>query len=120
MRFCVVVQGILPKLRRSLSDSPCGVVYASGNLPSSGCNGQRLPAARQCDRAVEHLLGVHVAGQHLEVGQQRGRTSGSSPGQVDAIQPSATPASTRVSARSSRADSSFSRYSTRRSFDGEH
>ena len=48
------------------------------------------------------------------------RISGISPGQLDAIHPSATPASTSVSARSSRADSSLSRYSTRRSFDGEH
>ena len=33
-------------------------------------NAQRLPCARQCNCTVEHLFGVHVAGQRLEFGQQ--------------------------------------------------
>ena len=49
-RFCVVVHGILPKLRRSLSASPCGIVYASGKVPNSGSMLQRLTVLCQRDR----------------------------------------------------------------------
>ena len=41
----------------------------------------------QSDRAVEHLLGVRVAGDDLEIGQHPSQLSASSPGQRDAIQP---------------------------------
>ena len=120
-RFCVVVQGILPKVRRNLSDRPCGSVYALGqrcratDARSSGC-----ARAGQCDSAVEHLLGVHIGGRRLEVGQQPAKF-GQQPGPVlrdpaerdttlDEGERSAAPAPTARSAGSS----------TSRSFDGEH
>ena len=83
--------------------------------PTANCPAadERLSVAPLPASAIARLS-ISAASMSPAAISSSGRTrriSGSSPGQLDAIQPSATPASTSVSARSSRADSSFSRYS---------
>ncbi len=69
-RLSLIVHGRRPNVRRSLSDTVCGVVYARRQSTQQGVDDQRLSSAGQCDRAVDHLLAARVGGSGLEVGQQ--------------------------------------------------
>ena len=93
-----------PCRARRIAANPCWAVKADGKVPSSGIHRQRLACARQLDRAVEHRCRLHVGVGDFQVGQ-RPPNFGQQPGPRDATHPRATPASTIVSARSSRADS---------------
>ena len=92
----------------------------AGNLPSSGSTVSGCAVRASATARLSISSASMSPGSCLEVGQQPAQLGQQTRASVAAIQPSATPASTRVSALSSRADSSFSRYSASRSLDGEH
>ena len=108
------------ELRRSLSTSPFGAVYAAGKPAEQRMHRSSVAGCWAISIARVSIVLASMSPSAISRSGSTRPNSGISPGQRDAIQPSATPASTMVRARSSRADSSLSRYSASRSFDGEH